>query len=235
MYHIDFSKHSDTFPDKYSGPIFRAFDTQKEALGLASELADNAAAILEGQTPSISYRRDTGPASTSIRSNETEIASWEIVEADWPIHIESRNVDGLRVTHEFRTVQEMLGDWNSDDPAMGDNQILLVVKDGRVLYSSLGRKANAYEDTLRTSDLIDWFTSDPDSFLYRKIYMFSITRCHRRTCEHIGKVVGVVSARHQEEAEQKAWEMAGGDTSCQLRVWEATDEDSFFTVYKSEI
>lgn len=74
------------------------------------------------------------------------------------IRIESRNVDEVRVAHEFRSVTEMLTDWNSEDPSMGDNEILLVTQNGNVLYSSLGRKTERYEDTLRTADLIDWFS-----------------------------------------------------------------------------
>lgn len=73
------------------------------------------------------------------------------------IYIESRNVDDLRVAHKFSSVDEMLADWNSDNPSMGDNQILLVVQNGAVLFSSLGRKQVTYEDTLRTNDLMKWF------------------------------------------------------------------------------
>lgn len=74
------------------------------------------------------------------------------------IIIESRNVDGIRVKHCFASVEEMLDDWNSDDPSMGDNQILLVVKDGLVLFSSIGRKETNYSDTVRTADLMEWFS-----------------------------------------------------------------------------
>lgn len=73
------------------------------------------------------------------------------------IHIESRNIDDLRIEHSFPTVGEMLSNWNSEDPNMGDNEILLVVKDGLVLYSSLGRKNGGYEDTVRTAHVMDWF------------------------------------------------------------------------------
>jgi hypothetical protein len=48
-------------------------------------------------------------------------------------------------------------DWNSEDPDMGDNEILLVILNGLVLYSSLGNKAKTYDDTLRTADLYEWF------------------------------------------------------------------------------
>lgn len=73
------------------------------------------------------------------------------------IHIESRNIDHLRVEHDFETVLDLLFEWDSEDPAMGDNEVLLVVKDGMVLYSSLGEKPKSYNDTLRFVDLIDWF------------------------------------------------------------------------------
>ena len=78
------------------------------------------------------------------------------------IHIESRNVDGLLVVHKFESVQQMLDNWNSDDADMGDNAIQLVVKDGLVLFSSLGRKEGAYGDTVRSADLIEWFSPDQE-------------------------------------------------------------------------
>ncbi len=74
------------------------------------------------------------------------------------IHIESRNVDGLRVVHDFQTTGELLADWAGDNPAMGDNHILLVVRDGLVLYSSMGRKVEICDDTVRTDDVISWFS-----------------------------------------------------------------------------
>ena len=46
------------------------------------------------------------------------------------IHIESRNVDGLRLVHKFESREALLADLNSDDPSMGDNHILLVAQDG---------------------------------------------------------------------------------------------------------
>lgn len=77
------------------------------------------------------------------------------------IHIESRNVDGLLVVHKFESVQQMLDNWNSDDTDMGDNTIQLVVRDGLVLFSSLGRKEGNYEDTMRPVDLIEWLVPGP--------------------------------------------------------------------------
>lgn len=74
------------------------------------------------------------------------------------IHVESRNINGLRVEHNFGTAIEMMLNWNSESPAMGDNEILLVIKDGAVLYSSLGKKTKCYEDMLRTDELMEWFT-----------------------------------------------------------------------------
>lgn len=73
------------------------------------------------------------------------------------ITIISRNVDGVRVIHHFDSVEEMLDDWNSDDPSMGDNHILLVVWNNNIVFSSLGRKEKNYEDTIRTADVMDWF------------------------------------------------------------------------------
>lgn len=73
------------------------------------------------------------------------------------ITIVGRNVDDVRVTHHFDSIKEMLDDWNSDDPSMGDNHILLVVWNNNVVFSSLGRKEKSYEDTIRTADVMDWF------------------------------------------------------------------------------
>ena len=72
------------------------------------------------------------------------------------IFIHSRNVDGVRVRHDFDSPEDFIKDWESEDPSMGDNEILLVILLDRVLYSSLGRKEKAYSNTLRTADLYDW-------------------------------------------------------------------------------
>lgn len=73
------------------------------------------------------------------------------------IYIESRNCDGLRIPCTFNSADEMLHDWESDDPSMGDNEILLVCLGDKVIYSSLGKKQNSNADTLRTADLMEWF------------------------------------------------------------------------------
>lgn len=73
------------------------------------------------------------------------------------IYIESRNCDEVRAMHEFSSVETMMGNWNGRDSRMGDNEILLVKRGNSVLYSSLGRKAETYDDVLRTSELMDWF------------------------------------------------------------------------------
>ena len=72
------------------------------------------------------------------------------------LKIDSRNVDGCRVSHVFTSIEEFITDYESDDPQMGDNEILLVVQDGVTVYSSLGTKADRYGDMLRTEDLYDW-------------------------------------------------------------------------------
>lgn len=73
------------------------------------------------------------------------------------IRITSRNVDGVRVEHIFLNAEKMLEDILSEDPSMGDNEILLVVEDGHTVYSSLGLKPKSYEDSVRTMDLADWY------------------------------------------------------------------------------
>ena len=74
------------------------------------------------------------------------------------IHIESRNLDGLRLVHKFESREALLADLNSDAPSMGDNHILLVAQDGMVLFSSLGRQERYYGDTVRTLDVRGWFS-----------------------------------------------------------------------------
>lgn len=73
------------------------------------------------------------------------------------IRITSRNVDGTRVIHYWNSAEKMLADWNSDDPSMGDDEVLLVVEDGHTVYSSLGTKPKSYSDTLRTADVMSWY------------------------------------------------------------------------------
>lgn len=69
-----------------------------------------------------------------------------------------------------------------------------------------------------------------------KAYYFTLTQTQRRTGEPIGKTVGVVFAQNEDEARDKAWELAGSDTACGLEVFEADMEKGFkFTVYKSQI
>lgn len=66
-------------------------------------------------------------------------------------------------------------------------------------------------------------------------YLFVLTKCHHRTAEPIGKTVGVVFAVSADQAQEKAWEMAGGETSCNLSVSIVPEEGCCFTVYKSAI
>lgn len=66
-------------------------------------------------------------------------------------------------------------------------------------------------------------------------YLFSITRCHHRTGEHIGRTIGVVYAVSEEEAREMAWDMAGGDNACKLMVFPVPEEGETITVYKSSI
>ncbi len=71
--------------------------------------------------------------------------------------IDSRNVDGVRIRHEFNSPMSFVANCRSENPDMGDNEILLVTLYNQVLYSSLGHKAKSYDDTLRTADLYAWF------------------------------------------------------------------------------
>ena len=74
------------------------------------------------------------------------------------IYIESRNEDGKRLVHRFKSREALLKDMRSEDPSMGDNKILLVVYGGLVVFSSLGREERCYADTVRTMDLVEWFS-----------------------------------------------------------------------------
>lgn len=80
------------------------------------------------------------------------------------IRIESRNADDIRLIHEFESREALLADLNSDDPSMGDNHILLVAEDGMVLFSSLGRRERSYADTVRTTDIVGWFSGGKEDF-----------------------------------------------------------------------
>lgn len=75
------------------------------------------------------------------------------------IYIESRNEDGKRLVHRFESREALLKDLLSDDPSMGDNKILLVVYGGLVIFSSLGRDERYYADTVRTMDIVEWFSA----------------------------------------------------------------------------
>lgn len=74
------------------------------------------------------------------------------------IYIESRNEDSKRLVHRFESREALLKDLLSEDPSMGDNKILLVVYGGLVIFSSLGRKERFYADTVRSMDLVEWFS-----------------------------------------------------------------------------
>lgn len=69
------------------------------------------------------------------------------------IHIESYNADDIRVCHDFSSVQDLLQDWNSEDPCMGDNEVCCVVMDGVVLYAA-DKRGESYERSFRTSNLV---------------------------------------------------------------------------------
>ena len=74
------------------------------------------------------------------------------------IYIESRNEDGKRLVHRFKSREALLKDMRSEDPSMGDNKILLVVYGGLVVFSSLGPEERCYADTVRTMDVVEWFS-----------------------------------------------------------------------------
>ncbi|MDD5022096.1 MAG: hypothetical protein PHR82_08240 [Endomicrobiaceae bacterium] len=72
-----------------------------------------------------------------------------------------------------------------------------------------------------------------------KTWFFTMKQSHRRTSETIGKVVGIVTAKNEDEAANKAWELAGSDFTYALSIEDITDATNSsgysFVVYKSEI
>jgi hypothetical protein len=84
------------------------------------------------------------------------------------IKIVSRNIDEVKICHEFESPQAFVDDWQLEDCSMGDNEILLVIWDDRVVYSSLGRKVKGYGDTVRTCDVVDWFSNELDNHIHVK-------------------------------------------------------------------
>ena len=85
--------------------------------------------------------------------------------------IYSRNDDTVRLKFEFDSPKAFIEDMKNNDDCMGDHEILLVVWEGLVLYSSLGKKAECYDDTLRTMDVYEWFseTTTQKSYDLRKM------------------------------------------------------------------
>lgn len=99
---------------------------------------------------------------------------------------------------------------------------------------SLPSYASIYE-ALRNSENAEEDKSQEEM----NIYFFTMKQAHRRTSETIGKVVGIVTAKNEEEAANKAWELAGSDFTYALTVENITDASKSsgysFVVYKSEI
>lgn len=73
------------------------------------------------------------------------------------ILIRSRNADGGIADHQFEDAKAMFAAWCSHESPMGNSEVLLVLEDGLVLYSSLGQKARRNEDVLWTADVMDWY------------------------------------------------------------------------------
>lgn len=73
------------------------------------------------------------------------------------IKIICRNDDELRLTFLYNRPEELVKDFDFGEDPPGDNEVLLVVEDNFVIYSSLGNKASSYEDTVRYDEVVDWF------------------------------------------------------------------------------
>ena len=66
-----------------------------------------------------------------------------------------------------------------------------------------------------------------------KTYLFSMTLCHHRTFEPIGRSYGVVFGEDEEQARQIAWDNFGNDLACNLSLVEVPEGGSICrTVYR---
>lgn len=161
MYHIEFynllNPEDDTL-NKFAFPTARAFESIEAAKPFACALAEEALAFLKANEPDTEYSIVKENDAIAVAGGCGPAVFWVILQwKDQKIQLISRNVDGLRLAHEYSSVDDMLSDWNSDDPTMGDNEIQLVVMEGATLYSSLGKSMETYEETLRTAQVMDWF------------------------------------------------------------------------------
>lgn len=69
------------------------------------------------------------------------------------IHIESRNMAGMREEYNWDSVPLMIADWFSDNPPMNHfDEILFVKRGDDVLYCSMGK-----EDRLSAHEMVSWF------------------------------------------------------------------------------
>lgn len=155
MYYIEFES---SIHSLRSDKQFQLFKSRQEALEAAEYSARQVVELLKSKIGTTGkYHCDDSKILLSW--GQQGMACWIVRHKTAPIYIESINVDGVRVSHEFISVEDMMRDWDSDDPSMGDNEILLVIRDGTVLYSSLGNKPKEYGGTLRTADMMEWFRS----------------------------------------------------------------------------
>ena len=69
------------------------------------------------------------------------------------VQIESRNMCGMRDVNSFSSVNEMMASWwTGNFPIMRDDEVLLVMRDGVVLYCSMGRT-----EKLSVAKAMSWF------------------------------------------------------------------------------
>ncbi len=69
-----------------------------------------------------------------------------------------------------------------------------------------------------------------------KPYYFTMTVCHHRTMEHLAVNTGIVQAESEEEARQRAWDLAGSNLCCGLKIFEVDLDKGFtYTIYKCGI
>lgn len=155
MYYISFDSDIDSVKIKFErGSCTRLFNTEEEAMTAAEQSAkifDEQATHLTG-LPGIWHRDAT---KILLSWGYHGMACWSVKEKPEWIYIESRNAQGMRVTHFFPSPADILMDRDSEEPSMANNEILLVIKDGYVIYSSLGRGDG--QKVLRPADVAKWF------------------------------------------------------------------------------
>ena len=139
MYHVIFSASSCSIPKeavRVANCPYRVFTGFAPAAEFAKQLAGATLRVLRttGGDAAADAQLITTAYGTIIRFRYGYVG-WTVKEWEPPIFIRSRNVDDIEVLHGFPSVGTMLADWNSGDPTMGDNVILLATCWGKTVLT----------------------------------------------------------------------------------------------------